>query len=46
MTTKSTSAEPDKAQVRLEDLDLTPAGLADSPALQHEPASIIYTGNS
>lgn len=46
MTTNSRNAGSDKAQVRLEDLDLTPNGLADSPALQQETESIIYIGNS
>lgn len=46
MTTNSRNAGSDKAQVRLEDLDLTPSGLADSPALQQEAESIIYIGNS
>lgn len=30
----------------LEELDLTPAGLADAPAHQQEPDSLVHTGNS
>ncbi|WP_171046792.1 hypothetical protein [Pseudarthrobacter sp. NamE5] len=30
----------------LEDLDLTPAGLADAPAHQQDPQSLVHTGNS
>lgn len=30
----------------LDDLDLTPAGLADAPALQMDPESLVHTGNS
>ncbi|MBT2546886.1 hypothetical protein [Arthrobacter sp. ISL-65] len=31
---------------RIEDLDLTPDGLADAPAHQQDPSSIVHTGNS
>ena len=30
----------------IEDLDLTPEGLADTPARQEDPDSIVHTGNS
>lgn len=30
----------------LEDLDLTPAGLADAPANELDRESIVHTGNS
>lgn len=30
----------------IEDLDLTPEGLADAPAHQQDPESIVHTGNS
>ncbi|WP_181037536.1 hypothetical protein [Arthrobacter sp. ZGTC412] len=30
----------------LEDLDLTPAGLADAPAREEDRESIVHTGNS
>lgn len=30
----------------LEDLDLTPEGLADTPAHQEDYESIVHTGNS
>jgi hypothetical protein len=30
----------------LEDLDLSPQGLADAPANQQDPDSIVYAGNS
>jgi hypothetical protein len=31
---------------RLEDLDLSPQGLADAAAHQEDPDSIVYPGNS
>jgi hypothetical protein len=34
------------AQTGLEDLDLSPQGLADTPAHQEDPDSIVYAGNS
>lgn len=30
----------------LSDLDLTPQGLADAPASETDPDSLVYTGNS
>jgi hypothetical protein len=30
----------------LEELDLSPQGLADAPANQQDPDSIVYAGNS
>jgi hypothetical protein len=30
----------------VEDLDLSPQGLADAPASQQDPDSIVYPGNS
>jgi hypothetical protein len=30
----------------LENLDLSPQGLADAPAHQEDPDSIVYAGNS
>ncbi|MCU1519757.1 MAG: hypothetical protein JWM01_2943 [Arthrobacter sp.] len=38
----ATSGEP----LGLEDLDLSPQGLADAPANQQDPDSIVYPGNS
>jgi hypothetical protein len=32
--------------ISIEDLDLTPEGLADAPAHQQDPESIVHTGNS
>lgn len=32
--------------IGLEDLDLTPEGLADTPAQRQDPDSIVHTGNS
>lgn len=31
---------------RLEELDLSPAGLADAPASQQDPDSIVYIGTT
>lgn len=33
-------------RVGVEDLDLSPQGLADAPASQQDPDSIVYAGNS
>lgn len=30
----------------VEDLDLTPDGLADAPAREQDPESLVHTGNS
>lgn len=30
----------------LNDLDLSPQGLADAPANQEDPGSLVYAGNS
>lgn len=30
----------------IEDLDLTPEGLADTPAHEQDPDSLVHTGNS
>jgi hypothetical protein len=30
----------------IEDMDLTPEGLSDTPAHQQDPESIVHTGNS
>jgi hypothetical protein len=38
--TGSSAAEP----LRLEELDLSPQGLADAPASQQDPDSIVYIG--
>jgi hypothetical protein len=32
--------------LEVEDLDLSPQGLADAPANQQDPDSIVYAGNS
>jgi hypothetical protein len=32
--------------ISIEDLDLTPEGLADAPAHQQDSESIVHTGNS
>lgn len=37
---------PQRASLSLEDLDLSPAGLADAPAKEEVQDSIVYTGNS
>jgi hypothetical protein len=34
------------AHAAIEDLDLTPEGLADAPAHEEEPESLVHTGNS
>jgi hypothetical protein len=35
-----------RAAIDIEAFDLTPEGLADAPAYQEEPGSIVHTGNS
>jgi hypothetical protein len=42
----ATSAAGQKYLTSVEDLDLTPEGLADAPAHQQDPESIVHTGNS
>jgi hypothetical protein len=34
------------APLGVDDLDLSPQGLADAPANQQDPDSIVYAGNS
>lgn len=49
MTITSNSPTPDEAPAHvasLEDLDLTPAGLADAPASEQDRESIVHIGNS
>ncbi|WP_258804828.1 hypothetical protein [Pseudarthrobacter sp. NS4] len=41
-----TSADGPETPTAVEDLDLTPRGLADAPALQQDPDSLVHTGNS
>lgn len=38
------AAQPDRPS--LNDLDLSPQGLADAPASQEDPDSLVYAGNS
>lgn len=45
MTTTRKTTAPTTTPA-LEDLDLTPDGLADAPALQQDHESIVHTGNS
>lgn len=40
------AAEGPAAPTAFEDLDLTPDGLADAPAHQQDPDSLVHTGNS
>lgn len=53
MTNNSHTPAPDAAPARgsesptaIEDLDLTPDGLADAPAQQLDDESLVHTGNS
>jgi hypothetical protein len=46
MTVTSNQTAPSTAPTNLEDLDLTPDGLADAPAHQQDQESIVHTGNS
>jgi hypothetical protein len=50
MTTSSAPTEPWPATrqtpPRMADLDLSPQGLADAPANQGEPDSLVHSGNS
>lgn len=46
VTTPNATRPPSTAPVGLEDLDLTPEGLADAPAHQQDLESIVHTGNS
>jgi hypothetical protein len=43
-TTASNDGHP--RPMGIEDLDLTPAGLADAPANELDRESIVHTGNS
>jgi hypothetical protein len=43
---KAATATISQEQTGLEDLDLSPQGLADAPAHQEDPDSIVYAGNS
>jgi hypothetical protein len=43
--TGSPGAAPGE-RLGVEDLDLSPQGLADAPASQQDPDSIVYAGNS
>jgi hypothetical protein len=42
--TNTAAVREDRTAV--DDLDLTPDGLADTPARQEDPDSIVHTGNS
>ncbi|MCQ6271164.1 hypothetical protein M8J71_11790 [Pseudarthrobacter sp. R1] len=46
--TSNTTASNDglSRPMSIEDLDLTPAGLADAPANELDRESIVHTGNS
>jgi hypothetical protein len=46
--TSNTTASNDghSRPLGIEDLDLTPAGLADAPASELDRESIVHTGNS
>ena len=52
MNNSHSAAPPDTAPcgqgtpISMEDLDLTPEGLADAPAHQQDSESIVHTGNS
>jgi len=49
MTITSNTATPNDGHAHLagiEELDLTPAGLADAPANEQDRDSIVHTGNS
>jgi hypothetical protein len=49
MTFMNNTTGPNDGPIRLaslEDLDLTPAGLADAPASEQDRESIVHTGNS
>lgn len=53
MTNNGHTTEPEATLVGaqaspagIEDLDLTPSGLADAPASQQDSDSIVHTGNS
>jgi hypothetical protein len=49
MTITSNTTTPNDGRpgpVGIEDLDLTPAGLADAPASEQDRESIVHTGNS
>jgi hypothetical protein len=45
-TPDATHAAGQKSLTCIEDLDLTPEGLANAPAHQQDPESIVHTGNS
>jgi hypothetical protein len=46
-TETPTTAVPDnEAPAGIEAFDLTPEGLADTPARQEDSGSIVHTGNS
>ena len=46
MTNTSTEPKATVIPLSIEDLDLTPAGLADAPASELDLDSIVHTGNS
>ncbi|MET1085919.1 MAG: hypothetical protein ABWY04_02165 [Arthrobacter sp.] len=46
MTTDNATSQPNSTHAGLDGLDLTPEGLADAPAHQQDPDSIVHTGNS
>lgn len=43
---QTTTAAVREDRTPIEDLDLTPDGLADTPAHQEDPDSLVHTGNS
>jgi hypothetical protein len=46
MTDTNPSTAPATARSGLDDLDLTPDGLADAPAHEEDQESLVHTGNS
>ncbi|MDP9696799.1 UNVERIFIED_ORG: hypothetical protein J2X79_004382 [Arthrobacter globiformis] len=46
MTNISDTPTPTTTPIGIEDLDLTPEGLSDTPAHQQDAESIVHTGNS
>lgn len=46
MSFDSPAAQPARIRSGIEDFDLTPNGLADTPAQQMDSESLVHTGNS
>jgi hypothetical protein len=45
-TPEATADDGQENLISIEDLDLTPEGLADAPASEEDLESIVHTGNS